>query len=458
MSGAPIDSPTRFASGRYPQSGATDRQAEDVVVTGLGALTPVGTDVESTWSALRAGRSGIAAIDAFDPAELPTRIAGQVRGFDPLSVMSAKQARRAARFSQLAVAAALQAADDAGLLAPTDRPENSAGTQAAALGDDGRRIDSELAGRTGVVINTAVGALGEIADAEGCFGERGWRGLHGDFIPSVIPNMPACQVAIRLGVHGPVTASALACASGNYALLEAARLIRSGEADVVIAGGTDASIVPLMFGGLSIMGALSTRNDEPEAASRPFDADRDGFVYGEGAVVFVVESQRHAAERGARSYARYLGGALTCDAFHIVAPSPRGEYATAAIRQALANARLAPGDVDYICAHGTSTRANDRTETRAIRAAFGQHAEAVAVSSPKSMIGHLIGGAGALSVLVGCLAIRDGVVPPTINLDTPDPECDLDYVPKVSRAMTVDTMLVNAFGFGGQNCVVAIGR
>jgi 3-oxoacyl-[acyl-carrier-protein] synthase II len=417
---------------------------DDVVITGLGALTPVGNDVDSTWAALRAGRSGIAVIDAFDPTGLPTRIAGQVRGFDPLSVMTPKQARRSARFSHLAVGAAVQAVADAGLVADA--------------GDQEPSLAAADADRTGVVINTAVGALGEIAESEGRFDGHGWRGLHGDFIPSVIPNMPACQVAIRLGAHGPVTASALACASGNYALLEAARLIRAGEADVVVAGGTDASIVPLMFGGLSIMGALSTRNDDPATASRPFDADRDGFVYGEGAVVFVVESRRHADERGARSYARYLGGALTCDAFHIVAPSPNAEFATDAIRRTLADARLSPGDVDYICAHGTSTKANDRTETRAIRSAFGRAADEVAVSSPKSMVGHLIGGAGALSVLVACLAIRDGVVPPTINLDTPDPECDLDYVPKVSRTMTVDTALVNAFGFGGQNCVVAIGR
>ncbi len=409
--------------------------SDGVVITGLGAITPVGGDAPTTWRALCAGRSGVRTIEAFDAADLPTRIAGQVTGFDPLAVMDAKQARRSARFSQFAVAAAVEAVADSGL-----------------------HIGGDAALRTGVVINTAVGALGEIASAASRFAERGWRALRGDFIPSVIPNMPACQVAIRLGVHGPVTAGALACASGNAALLEAARMIRSGDADAVIAGGSDASIVPLMFGGLSMMGALSTRNDEPAAASRPFDAQRDGFVYGEGAVVFVVESERHAAQRAARPYARYLGGALTSDAFHIVAPDPGAAYAASAIRNALQKARIGPHDVDYICAHGTSTRANDRSETKAIRAALGRAADSVAVSSPKSMVGHLIGGAGALSVLVACLAIRDGIVPPTINLDTPDPECDLDYVPKVSRSIPVGTVLVNAFGFGGQNCVVAIGR
>jgi 3-oxoacyl-[acyl-carrier-protein] synthase II len=419
-----------------------EQAADEVVITGLGAITPVGNDVPETWQALRDGRSGVAAISAFDASELPTRIAGEVRGFDPLSVMTAKQVRRSARFSQFAVAAALQAVADAGL----------------PLADDGLVFDGDDALRTGVVINTAVGAMGETADAQIRFAERGWRGLRGDFVPSVIPNMPACQVAMRLGIHGSVTAGALACASGNAALLEAARLIRAGDAHTVIAGGTDASIVPLMMGGLSMMGALSTRNDDPTAASRPFDADRDGFVYGEGAVVFVVESARHAAERGARAYARYLGGALTCDAFHVVAPHPQAHYAGEAIRLALASARIAPADVDYICAHGTSTPANDRSETRAIHAAFGAAAESVAISSPKSMVGHLIGGAGALSVMVACLAIRDGVVPPTVNLQTPDPECDLDYVPQVCREMTVDTALVNAFGFGGQNCVVAVGR
>jgi 3-oxoacyl-[acyl-carrier-protein] synthase II len=254
-----------------------------------------------------------------------------------------------------------------------------------------------------------------------------------------------------------VTAAALACASGNYAVLDAARMIAMGEADVMVAGGSDASIGPLMFSGLSMMGALSRNNDHPAEASRPFDADRDGFVYGEGAVALVVESLDHARARGAAIYAEVLGGALTSDGFHIAAPEPSGRFAAAAISGALSRSGLSPDDVDYIAAHGTSTRANDRTETMAIHAALGDAADRVAISSPKSMVGHLIGSAGALSLAVCALAIRDQAVPPTINLDTPDPECDLDYVPRTAREMPVRIALTNAFGFGGQNCVVALG-
>jgi 3-oxoacyl-[acyl-carrier-protein] synthase II len=428
----------------------------DVVVTGLGAVTPVGLDAATTWDALCAGRSGVRAIESFDASELPTRIAAEVRGFDPLAFMDAKQSRRSSRFAQLAVAATLEAVADAGLdLEPvTESPAHPSPAQAGQPG----RLVPEVAARTAAVINTAVGAFGESDDGAARFTDRGWRGMRSDFIPAVIPNMAACQVAMRLGVHGPVTAGALACASGNYALVEAARLVRSGEADVVLAGASDASICPLMIGSLSMMGALSTRNDEPSRASRPFDADRDGFVYGEGAVVFVVESAAHAARRGATVYARYLGGALTCDAHHVVAPHPDATYSAAAMRRALDSAGLPAGEVDYVCAHGTSTRANDRFETRAIRSALGAHAAAVPVSSPKSVTGHLIGAAGALSVLVACLAIRDGVVPPTINMENADPDCDLDYVPGTARRLPVGTVLVNSYGFGGQNCSVLLGR
>ena len=437
---------------------AADR--DGIVITGLGAVTPVGQDVATTWDGLCTGRSGVSAIESFDPAGLPTRIAAEIRGFDPLTVMDAKQVRRSSRFAQLAVAAALQAVADAELEfdgVPSAGPGPDASSPADSWASIGR-LSPGIAARTAAVINTAVGAFGETADGAARFVDRGWRGMGGEFIPAVIPNMAACQVAMRLGIHGPVTAAALACASGNYALVEAARLVRSGEADVVLAGASDASICPLMIGSLSMMGALSTRNDDPESASRPFDAGRDGFVYGEGAVVFVVESARHAASRGARPYARYLGGALTSDAHHIVAPHPEAAFATAAIRQAMAAAGIGPADIDYVCAHGTSTRANDRCETRAIRAALGRRADDVAVSSPKSVTGHLIGAAGALSILVGCLAIRDSVVPPTINLETADPDCDLDYVPKLAREMPVGTVLANAYGFGGQNCSVLLGR
>jgi len=406
-----------------------------VVVTGFGAITPVGNDRETTWQALVKGVSGIDTITAFDPSGLPTRIAGEVKGFDPAALLDTKRVRRSARFSQMAIAAAREAVADAGL-----------------------SLAGELADRTGVVVNCAVAGMGEIESAT-----RKLTGLEPGrvspyFVSSVIPNMAACEVAIDLGVHGPVTASALACASGIYAFLEGRRLIASGEADVVVCGGTDASITPVMFAGLSTMGALSRRNDDPARASRPFDAGRDGFVYGEGAVLAVLESAEHARRRGANVYATVAGGALTSDAFHVSAPEPSAAYTAEAIRLALRRSGTGPAGIDYICAHGTSTQANDRTETAAIRAAFGEHAGDVAISSPKSMVGHLIGAAGSLSAMVATLAMRDGVAPPTINLDTPDPECDLDYVPNVARPMTIDTAMVNAFGFGGQNVVAVFTR
>jgi 3-oxoacyl-[acyl-carrier-protein] synthase II len=272
----------------------------------------------------------------------------------------------------------------------------------------------------------------------------------------MISNMPACEVAIDLGAHGPVSASALACASGTYALLDARRLIMAGEADVVLAGGTDAGITPTMLAGLAKMGPLSERNDEPELASRPFDLDRDGFVFGEGAVVLVVESAEYARARGAAAYGSVAGGALTSDAFHMSAPEPSGAQAARSIELALKRSATGPAELDYICAHGTGTRANDTAETRAIKIALGDEATRVPASSPKSMVGHLIGAAGALSVMTCLLAIRDGVIPPTINLHTPDPECDLDYVPLHARETEVRTTAANAFGFGGQNCVVVL--
>lgn len=401
-----------------------------VVVTGIGAITPVGGDRESSWKALVAGASGIDTITAFDSSHLPVHIAAEVRGFDPAAVLDTKRLRRTARFSQFAVAAAREAVADAGLV----------------VGETGP-------GRVGVAINTATAGFDTIEDATRRVVTDAHTRLSPYFVSSSLTNMPACEVSMDLGVHGPVTASALACASGVAAVLEARRLILAGEADAVVCGGTDAAITPVMFAGLSTMGALSTRNDDPAGASRPFDAHRDGFVFGEGAVVLVVESAEHARRRGATPYAAVAGGALTADAFHVSAPEPDGAYAAEAIRRALSYTGVAPEDVDYVCAHGTSTKANDRTETKAIRAAFGPAADDVAVSSPKSMVGHMIGAAGALGAMVCALAIRDGVVPPTANLDTPDPECDLDYVPHVARAMPVRTAVTNAFGFGGQNCV-----
>jgi 3-oxoacyl-[acyl-carrier-protein] synthase II len=413
-----------------PESGAHRR--EDPVITGIGALTPLGLSAPETWRRLVAGESGVGPITRFDASALPVRIAAEIKGFDAASVLAPKRLRRTARFSQLAVAAAREAVTDAGLLL------------------------APIAERVGVVLNSAVAGVPETGENVAALLGCGPRAVSPYYVPSTIPNMAACEVSIDLGVHGPVSASALACASGNAALLEARRLILAGEADVVIAGGSDAGIAPVMFAGLARMGAMSQRNEEPERASRPFDADRDGFVFGEGAVLLVLEAAEHARARHAAVYGSLTGGALTADAFHISAPGPSGEHAARAIRQALERSGSAPEEVDYICAHGTGTVANDTIETRAIRAALGPAAEHVPISSPKSMLGHLIAAAGSLSAMVCLLAMRDGVLPPTINLERVDPQCDLDYIPGRARSANVRTALVNAFGFGGQNCVIVL--
>jgi 3-oxoacyl-[acyl-carrier-protein] synthase II len=410
----------------------------DPVITGIGAVTPLGLDVPESWRRLLAGESGVRQIRAFDASALPVRIAAEVPGFDGEQVMGTKRYRRSARFSQFAVAAAREAFADAGL-------QPGAGIESVA--------DHE---RIGVVVNTAVTGLPESQANVEALRDQGVRGVSAYYVPAMIPNMPACEVAIDLGIHGPVTSSALACASGNAALLEARRLILAGEADVVLAGGTDAGICSVMFAGLANMGALSDRNDEPEQASRPFSADRNGFVYGEGAAVFVIESASHARARGARAYAEVAGGALTADGFHISHPDPTGRQPRRAMRLALQRTGTDPADVDYIAAHGTATRINDAVETAVIRDVFGTAADHVLASSVKSMVGHMIGAAGAVSAMTCVLGMRDGILPPTINLQTPDPACDLDYIPNVAREATVTTALVNAFGFGGQNCVVVL--
>lgn len=406
---------------------------EGIVITGLGALTPLGNNWKDTWSGLKAGRSGVAPITHFDASEFPTTIAAEVKGFHPVDHFDSKALNRSSRTSQLAVVAAREAVADAGF---------------------GPRLDDLDAG---VMLNCAVSGFAEIQNATEVLHADGPRRVSPTFVAASITNMPACEVAIHLGAHGPVNASALACASGLYALVQASALLRNGEADVMIAGGADAAITPAMFAGLSAMRALSRNNADPAGASRPFDADRDGFVFGEGAVVFVLERKAHARARRARIYAEILGGALTCDAFHIVAPERSGKWAARAISRALEKSRLDPAKVDYVCAHGTSTRANDRMETIAIKRALGAAAGKVPVSAPKSMTGHLIGAAGALGSLVCAMAIHEGVIPPTINYRTPDPECDLDCVPGDAREQAVRHAITNAFGFGGQNCVVAFG-
>jgi 3-oxoacyl-[acyl-carrier-protein] synthase II len=410
-------------------SGARDN---DPVVTGIGALTPLGRSAPETWQGLVEGRSGVGPVTRFDPTGLPVRIASEIHGFDAEKELGVKRARRSARVSQLAIVAAREAVADAKLDLAID-PEH-----------------------TGVAINSAIGGLPETEENVLGMFRDGPREVSPYWVPSMIPNMPACEVAIDLGARGPVSASALACASGTAALFEARRLIVAGEADVVIAGGADSSLTATMFAGLAKMGPLSERNDEPERASRPFDADRDGFVFGEGAVVMVVESAEHARKREVPGYGTIAGGALTSDAFHISAPEPSGANAARAISLALKRAGVEPGELGYICAHGTGTRANDKAETRAIKLALGPESARVPASSPKSMVGHLIGAAGALSVMACLLAIRDKVLPPTINLQTPDPECDLDYIPLTARKASITTAAANAFGFGGQNCVVVL--
>ena len=411
---------------------STSAQRQDPVITGIGAITPLAPNAPDTWAGLVAGRSGITAIESFDASDLGVNVAGEIRGFDAEAHLGPKKSRRTARFAQLAVVAAREAVADAGV-DPRAEPD-----------------------RTAVLVNAAVPGWPETDDNLQRLLERGPREISPFFVPTTILNMAACEVAMDLGVHGPVNASALACASGTYALLEARRLILAGEADVVIAGGTDAGISRSMFASLNLMGPLTEFVGDPAQASRPFDAERSGFVFGEGAVVFILESAAHAQARGAASYGSVAGGALTCDAFHMAAPEPTGTYAARSISQALTSAGVAPEQLDYICAHGTATRANDIAETQAIRMALGEAADGVPTSSPKSMVGHLIGAAGALSAMVCLLAMRDSVLPPTINLHTPDPECDLDYVPLAARAAEVRTAAANAFGFGGQNCVIVL--
>jgi 3-oxoacyl-[acyl-carrier-protein] synthase II len=409
--------------------------ARRAVVTGLGAVTPIGNDVGTFWTNLTSGVSGVAEISLFDASDLEVRIAAEVKGFDPRDWMDFKQARRMSRFSQLAVAAARQAIDDAGL----------------EIGDHNR---DDVA----VVMNTGGGGLQEVAVGEVTLTTRGPDRVSPFMVPMMSPSMAACQISIQNGIRGPVITSVAACASGVQAFVEAQRLIEHGDVDVVIAGGTESAIMPVSFAALANMGALSKRNDEPERASRPFDAERDGFVFGEAAGVLVVEAAEHAEARGATILAEIAGGALTADAFHISAPEPSGYGATLAMQRAIRDAHLEAEQVDVVMAHGTSTALNDATETKAIRAAFGAHADNLAVTSNKSMVGHTLGAAGAISGLAAALAIRDGVIPPTINYEHPDPACDLDYVPNAARHVAVDVAIVNGFGFGGQNAVSVYSR
>ena len=409
--------------------------ARRAVITGLGAVTPIGNTAEEYWANLTAGVSGVARITSYDASAEEVMIAAEVKDFDPRDWMDFKAARRMARFSQLAVAAAAQAIADSGISIT-----------------DANRDD------IAVVVNTGGGGLEEVAEGERTFRERGGSRVSPFMVPMLSPSMAACQISIQNQIRGPVVTSVAACASGVQAFIEAQRMIEHGDADVVVAGGTESAIMPVSFAALANMGALSKRNDDPTAASRPFDANRDGFVFGEAAGVMVVESAEHAQKRGASAVAEVAGGALTADAFHISAPEPSGGGAARAMQRALRDAGVEPEAVDYVVAHGTSTPLNDATETRAIHTAFGDHAARLAVSSNKSMIGHTLGAAGAMSALAAVLAIRDGRIPPTINYQTPDPDCDLDYVPNQGRDATVNVAIINGFGFGGQNAVAVFRR
>jgi 3-oxoacyl-[acyl-carrier-protein] synthase II len=406
-----------------------------VFVTGLGAITPIGNDVPTFWQNLTGGVSGAGPITTFDSTDFPIHIGCEVKGFDPSPWMDHKMARRTARVTQFALAAARQALADADLSINSDDSEN-----------------------VGVVIATGGGGMTLLEEGTHVLIEKGPRSISPLLLPSLMPNAVSCLVSIETGAKGPVLTSTLACASGNYALIESYNFMQRGEADVIIAGGVESSTTPLTFATLARMGALSERNDDPARASRPFDADRDGFVYGEGAAVMILETEEHARARGAKIYAEVLGGRLTGDAYHITAPDPEGNGAARAMRGALRGAGLQPSDVDVVFAHGTSTLLNDATETKAIKKALGEHAYKVAVTGTKSMLGHTLGAAGALSALAAALTMHEGIIPPTINQERPDPECDLDYVPNQARQAKVNVALVNAFGFGGQNVVLAMKR
>jgi 3-oxoacyl-[acyl-carrier-protein] synthase II len=397
-------------------------------VTGLGAVTPVGLDVASTWDSLVHGRSGITRITRFDPSPYETQIAGEVKDFDPLKYLDRKDVRRTDRFAHYAVAAAAQALDDASL--------------------EGGGNDRE---RTGVAIATGVGGIETLIEQVLVMRDRGPSRMSPFLVPMLMANAGSAQISMQFDLRGPSLTHVSACASSAHAIGECAELIRRGQADVMLAGGAEAAVLPLPIGAFATMHAMSRRNDDPPRASRPFDKDRDGFVLAEGAAVLVLEDRERALGRGAKIYAELVGYGATADAYHITAPSPEGEGNARAMRMAIDNAGLKPTDIDYINAHGTSTQPNDREETAAIKHVFGDHAYKLMVSSTKSMTGHLLGAAGALEAMACVLAMRDGCIPPTINYETPDPVLDLDYVPNQARTREIRAALSNSMGFGGHN-------
>ena len=403
-----------------------------VVVTGLGTINPCGNNVHETWDAVTNGRSGIGPITAFDASDWPVRIAGEVKNWDPVTALDRRATKRMDRFMQFAMVAALEAVADAGL----------------EVGDEG------LGDRTGVYVGSGIGGIAELCDGAERLLNQGYKGLSPFFIPRVLTNLAAGQIAMALGARGPSLCVSTACATGNHSIGEALRAIRKGDADVVIAGGAEASVLPMGIGGFMVMKALSKHNDEPERASRPFDAERSGFVMGEGAGVVVLESLDRARARGARIYCELVVYSLSNDAFHITQPPAGHAGAVRCMKSALEDAQVAPEDVTYINAHGTSTDANDRNESIGIRTVFGAHADKLMVSSTKSMSGHLLGAAGGLEAVITAKAIADGIVPPTSTHENPGEDCDLDYVPGVARQHPVDVAVSNSFGFGGTNAVI----
>lgn len=401
-----------------------------VVVTGLGVITSLGQDLESFWSNLIAGKSGISRIESFDVSEYPTQIAGEIKNFDPEAHFDKKVARKMDRYAQFALAAAFQALGDAGLKV-------------------GENADPE---RTGVYVGSGIGGVETWEDQYRTLLERGPKRISPFFIPMMIANMGTGQISILTGARGPVSTVVTACATGTNAIGDAFNIIRRGDADVMICGGAEAAIRPTGMAGFCAMRAMSTRNDEPEKASRPFDVGRDGFVMAEGAGILILEEREHALRRGARIYAELAGYGMSGDAHHITDPNPDG--AVRCMAAALKDAGIDPTEVDYINAHGTSTPPGDKSETSAIRTLFGDHAYKLAVSSTKSMTGHLLGAAGGVEAVITALTIHNGLIPPTINLDNPDPDCDLDYVPHTARQSSVEVALSNSFGFGGHNATI----
>ncbi len=411
------------------------KQGRRVVVTGMGMVTPVGIGVEESWRSICEGRSGIGPVTKFDASSFPSKIAAEVKGFKPEEFMEKKKIRHFDTFIHFAIASARMAMEDSGL-----------------------KINENNRDRVGCVTGSGIGGLPMIEHFHKVLLEKGPKRISPFFIPGIIANMVAGEIAIEFGARGPNTSITTACAASAHAIGESFRLIREGRADVMITGGSEAVITPLAFGGFCAMHALSQRNDEPEKASRPFDLKRDGFVMGEGAGILILEELNHARERGAKIYAEILGYGMSSDAYHVAAPDPTAIGAINCMKMALEDAGIKPEDVNYINAHGTSTKLNDEVETKAIKALFKDHAYKVSISSTKSMTGHLLGGAGAIEAIFSIMTINTGIIPPTINYENPDPECDLDYVPNKARKTNVKIALSNSFGFGGTNATLVFGR